>query len=61
MHSQGSDPHLSHANTYHKLSNNDFSSNKRNSFVNPPDIIAENVAEEESSNNEWIFSESFIR
>ena len=52
MHSQGSDPHLSHANTYHKLSNNDFSSNKRNSFVNPPDIIAENVAEEESSNNE---------
>ena len=47
MHSQGSDPHLTHAPAYHKLSANDFSNNKRNSFVSPPDVIAENIAEEE--------------
>ncbi|CDW74100.1 UNKNOWN [Stylonychia lemnae] len=46
MHNQGIDPHLTHAAAYHKMSS-DVNHNKRNSFVNPPDVIAENVVEEE--------------
>lgn len=39
---------VKHPSTYHHLSGTDLTnSQKRNSFVNPPEVIAENIEEEE--------------
>lgn len=42
MHSPDSHNGLTHAPAYHKMSSGEIGSNKRNSsFINPPEIIAE--------------------
>lgn len=48
MHSQDSPIMLTHAPAYHRLSSNDLAQSLKNcSLSNQPDIIAENIIEEE--------------